>query len=61
MTTKRLGGLLVALGLASIVISFAGLQIRVLWFLDELGPTVGYLLKAGLVVVGFLIWKNGEN
>jgi hypothetical protein len=61
MTTKRLGGLLVALGLASILISFAGLQLRILWFLDEFGPAVGYLLKAGLVVVGFLIWKNGEN
>ena len=61
MTAKRLGGLLVGLGFASLLLSFAGLRIGVLWFLDEGGPVVGYGLKVALVVIGFLVWKRAED
>ena len=61
MTTKRLGGLWVGLGLGSLVLSLAGLQFGVLWFLDEGGPVVGYVLKVALVVIGFVVWRRAED
>ena len=61
MSTKSIGAWLIAFGVLSILISFAGLQFRYLWFLDELGTVAGYGLKAGLIVLGVLLVKFGDR
>ncbi len=52
---------MIAFGIFSIMISFVGLQFRILWFLDEFGPLLGYGLKAGLIVAGIWIWRNADK
>lgn len=58
---KILGAWMIAFGIFSIMISFVGLQFQVLWFLDEFGPVMGYLLKAGLIVAGIWVWRNADR
>jgi len=58
---KRLGAWMIAFGIFSILIGFVGLQFHVLWFLDEFGPLMGYVLKAGLIVAGIWVWRNADK
>ena len=55
---KPLGACMISWGTFSIMISFVGLQFRFLWFMDELGPTMGYVMKAGLILAGIWVWKQ---
>jgi hypothetical protein len=58
---KILGAWMIAFGIFSILVGFVGLQFQVLWFLDEFGPLMGYVLKVGLIVAGIWVWRNADK
>jgi len=57
---KAFGAWMIAMGIFSIMINFVGLQFRVLWFMDEFGPFMGYVLKVGLILAGIWVWKRDK-
>lgn len=61
MTAKQLGAWLVVVGIFSILLSFAGLHFKYLWFLDEMGSVAGYAMKGGLIALGVWLFRRGDN
>ncbi len=49
---SKAGPVLVLAGLASIVLYFLGLNLKILAWIDVWGPTVGWALRIGAVVLG---------
>lgn len=58
---KNIGGLMVLLGLGSIVINLIGYEFRLVSWMDNWGTTVGYALKIGLAVIGAILWFIGNK
>jgi len=57
---KPIGACMISWGIFSIMISFVGLQFRVLWFMDEFGPVMAYVMKVGLILAGIWVWKHDK-
>ncbi len=60
MFAKQLGAYVITLGICSILLSLVGLHFKYLWFLDEMGPIVGYGLRIALIGLGVLIWRRAD-
>ena len=58
---KSIGGLLFVLGLGSFVLHFMDMEFKLLMWVDNWGPTVGTLIRIGLVVVGGALWLLGNK
>jgi hypothetical protein len=58
MNLKIVGAWLIGWGVMSLMFSFIGLHLGILWFMEEFGPVVGYLLKGGLIVLGVVVWRR---
>jgi len=58
MNLRIVGAWLIAWGVMSLMLSLIGLHLGILWFLDEFGPVVGYMLKLGLIVLGIIVWRR---
>ena len=58
---KSIGGLLFVLGLGSFVLHFMDMEFKLLMWVDNWGPTVGMLIRIGLVVVGGGLWLLGNK
>ena len=43
------------------MIGFVGLQVQMLFFLDEFGPITGYVLKVGLIAAGIWVWRKDDS
>lgn len=61
---RSLAGLCAVAGLVSIVLSLVGYNLRILMWIDLWGETVGWLIRAGLVVGGaavFFVLPGSES
>lgn len=53
---SSLGGLLALFGVVSSVLYFLKMNLRILMWIDSWGPTVGWAIRGGLVVVGAVLF-----
>jgi hypothetical protein len=58
---KSLGGNLFFFGVGAIVLYFLQMEFIVLAWIDMWGPTVGWSIRIGLVVVGGALWLMGNK
>ena len=58
---KSFGGLLFLLGLGSFVLHYMNMEFKLLMWVDTWGPTVGTLIRVGLVVIGGALWLVGNR
>jgi len=58
---KSIGGLMFILGLGSFVLHYMSMEFKLLMWVDNWGPTVGTLIRVGLVVVGGALWLLGSK
>lgn len=58
---KSFGGLLFLLGLGSFVLHYMNMGFKLLMWVDNWGPTVGTLIRLGLVVIGGALWLVGNR
>ncbi|MGI9405962.1 MAG: hypothetical protein ACR2O4_06285 [Hyphomicrobiaceae bacterium] len=50
------GGLLFLLGAGSVVLHFLNMEFRLLSWIDNWGPEIGWAIRAGMIVVGAALW-----
>jgi len=58
-----IGAFLAIAGVLSILLHFFGYNLKVLLWIDLWGPTVGWIIRVGVIVLGaalFLLSKSGE-
>lgn len=58
---KSLGGLLFIFGLGSFVLNFLGMEFTLLSWIDNWGPTTGFAIRVGLIVIGGALWLLGRK
>ncbi|MCA8957957.1 MAG: hypothetical protein KDC87_17915 [Planctomycetes bacterium] len=58
---KQLGGLLALFGIASIVLHFMNMELKILRWIDTWGEGPAWGIRAGLVVVGGLLFLAGGS
>ena len=58
---KSFGGLLFLLGLGSFVLHYMNMEFKLLMWVDNWGPTIGTLIRVGLVVIGGALWLVGNR
>lgn len=58
---KSLGGNLFFFGVGAIVLYFVQMEFILLAWIDMWGPTVGWAIRIGLVVVGGALWLIGNK
>ncbi len=56
---KGLGGFLVLMGAGSFVLNMMEREFTLLMWVDNWGPTVGMIIRVGLVVAGAGLWFAG--
>ena len=58
---KSIGGLMVLFGAGSIVLGFIGYEFTLMMWVDNWGPTVGWIIRGALIVVGGALWLMGAK
>lgn len=58
---KQIGGLMAFLGIGSFVLNMLGREFSLLMWIDSWGPTVGTIIRVGLVVVGAGLFFIGSK
>ena len=58
---KKLGGTLFFFGVGSMVLSFLNMEFIILAWIDLWGPTVGWIIRGVLTVVGAVLWLVGKK
>jgi hypothetical protein len=58
---KSLGGNLFFFGVGAIVLYFVQMQFILLAWIDMWGPSVGWAIRIGLVVIGGALWLIGNK
>ncbi len=53
---SNLGGALALFGIISSVLYFLEMNLRILMWVDMWGPTVGWAIRGGLIVVGAVLF-----
>ena len=53
---KSLGMYMAIFGLGSIILNFFDMQFKILSWIDNWGPTVGWSIRIGLIVAGAALW-----
>ena len=53
---SKMGGVLALLGIGSIILKFVGYNFFILSFIDYFGDTLGWVLRALLVLIGTLLY-----
>ena len=56
----NIGGFMAIAGIASIVMSFFDYNLKILLWIDMWGPTVGWVIRIALIVVGALLYFVGR-
>jgi len=57
----KVGALLAVFGIASCVLYFLNMNLRVLMWIDSWGSTVGWVIRGGLIVVGGILFLLGRK
>ena len=57
----RLGGLLALFGVASIVLHFMDMNLKILMWIDNWGEGAGWGIRIGLIVVGVALLMLGKK
>ncbi|MBN1531596.1 MAG: hypothetical protein JXA20_02940 [Spirochaetes bacterium] len=55
-----IGGFIAVAGILSIILSFIGYNLRILMWIDMWGPTMGWIIRIGLVVLGGILFIIGK-
>lgn len=58
---KSIGMYMAIAGLASIVLHFMGMNLRLLMWIDMWGETIGWVIRVGLLVVGAVLFFMGND
>ncbi len=58
---KQIGGLMAFLGAGSFILNMLGREFSLLMWIDSWGPTMGTVIRVGLVVVGGALWYFGSQ
>jgi len=58
---NTIGRYMAIFGVASIVLSFLGYNLRLLMWIDMWGETVGWAIRIGLIVVGLALMFIGGS
>jgi hypothetical protein len=61
MDMRSIGGFLVLMGVGSSVLYFLGMEFKLLMWIENWGPTVGWAIRIGLAVVGGALWFFGAK
>ena len=61
ITMKSIGGLMVLLGAGSFIINMLGREFTLLMWIDNWGPTVGTVIRVGLIIAGAVLWYLGHQ
>jgi hypothetical protein len=61
MQMKSIGGYLFFFGLGSIILNFLNMEFKLLMWIDNWGPTVGWSIRIGLLVLGAVLWLLGRS
>ena len=55
---KQIGIYLLIAGIGSILLNQVGLEFRLLSWIDNWGPNVGWGIRLGAIVIGFFLLKQ---
>lgn len=58
---KNVGVWLMIFGFGSIALNFMGMEFRILMWIDNWGPAVGWGIRAALVIVGVVLFVLGSR
>ncbi|MFH2045685.1 MAG: hypothetical protein ABIK92_11125 [Pseudomonadota bacterium] len=58
---KSIGGTMFFFGIGSIVLYFLNMEFIVLAWIDIWGPTIGWVIRGALTVIGGIIWLIGNS
>lgn len=58
---KQIGGLMALLGAGSFVLNMLGREFTLLMWIDSWGPTMGTVIRIGLIIVGAGLWFYGSK
>jgi hypothetical protein len=58
---KKFGGTLFFFGVGSVVLHFLNMQFIILAWIDLWGPTIGWVIRGALIVVGGILWLIGKR
>lgn len=58
---KQIGGLLVLFGGGSFILNMLGREFSLLMWIDNWGPTMGTVIRIGLIVIGAALWFVGNK
>ena len=56
---RSIGGTMFFFGVGSVVLLFLNMQFFLLVWIDFWGPTIGWIIRAGLIVLGGGLWLAG--
>lgn len=58
---KNVGVWLMVFGFGSIALNFMGMEFRILMWIDNWGPAVGWGIRAALAIVGVVLFVLGSR
>jgi hypothetical protein len=58
---KKLGGYLFFFGLGSMVLTLINMEFIILAWIDLWGPTIGWIIRIAMAVVGGALWLIGRS
>jgi hypothetical protein len=58
---KSIGGIMFFFGVGSAVLYFLNMELILLAWIDMWGPTVGWIIRGALAVVGGALWLVGNK
>ena len=58
---KNIGGTMFFFGVGSAVLYFLNLEFIILAWIDAWGPTVGWVIRGALAIVGGILWLIGNK
>ena len=58
---RKLGGTLFFFGVGSVVLYFLNMEFIILAWIDLWGPTIGWVIRGALIIVGAILWLMGRK
>ncbi|MFD2158374.1 hypothetical protein ACFSW8_05650 [Rubritalea tangerina] len=58
---KRIGSLMFFLGVGSAVLHFADREFILLMWIDAFGPTMAWVIRGAMALVGAFLWLTGAD